>query len=90
MFTKSLIVAVTMATILSAGVSDKTVVKRTHIDTNVNAQDINVKGKLNLGSVKIGEGTNIEDSDIRSNSNVGRVDVGQGGQADIGSVDIGH
>ena len=91
MFKKSLLVllALGVCTILSAGVNDKTVVKNSTLETNVQAQNIDVKGKLNLGSVKVGKGSTIENSQIRSNTNVGNVKVDKGGEASVGGVEIG-
>ena len=86
----SFIVILGMSTVLSAGVNDKTVVKNSNIKTEVKSGNVDVKGKLNMGSVKVGKGTQIESSNIESKTSTGNVNVGSGGSADIGGVDIGH
>ena len=79
-----------LSTALSAGVNDKTVVKNSNIKTEVKSGNVDVKGKLNMGSVKVGKGTEIESSNIESRTSTGNVNVGQGGEADIGGVSIGN
>ena len=86
----SFFVLVGLSTMVHAGVNDKTVVKNSNIKTEVNAGNVDVKGKLNLGSVKVGQGSEIENSNIESRTNTGNVNVGQGGEADIGGVSIGQ
>jgi hypothetical protein len=86
----SLVVMFGFSSVLSAGVNDKTVVKNSNIKTEVKSGNIDVKGKLNMGSVKVGKGTQIEGSNIESKVQTGNVNVGKGGDATIGGVDIGH
>ncbi|WP_455757483.1 hypothetical protein [Sulfurimonas sp.] len=86
----SLVVMLGLSTALSAGVNDKTVVKNSNIKTEVKSGNVDVKGKLNMGSVKVGKGTEIEGSNIESRTSTGNVNVGQGGEADIGGVSIGN
>jgi len=86
----SLVMMLGLSTALSAGVNDKTVVKNSSIKTEVKSGNVDVKGKLNMGSVKVGQGTQIEGSQIESKVSTGNVNVGSGGSADIGGVDIGH
>lgn len=86
----SLVVMLGLSTALSAGVNDKTVVKNSSIKTEVKSGNVDVKGKLNMGSVKVGKGTEIEGSNIESRTQTGNVNVGQGGEADIGGVSIGN
>ena len=86
----SLITMLGLSTVLSAGVNDKTAVKNSNIKTEVRSGNVDVKGKLKLGSVKVGKGTEIEGSNIESRTETGNINVGQGGEADIGGVDIGH
>ena len=86
----SLVVFFGLSSVLNAGINDKTVVKNSNLKTEVKSGNVDVKGKLNMGSVKVGKGSQIEGSNIESRTTTGNVNVGQGGQADIGGVDIGH
>ena len=86
----SFVVMFGFSTALSAGVSDKTVVKNSNIKTEVKSGNVDVKGKLDLGSVKVGKGTEIEGSNIESRTSTGNVNVGQGGEANVGGVSIGN
>jgi len=86
----SLLVLFGFGSVLNASVNDKTVVKNSTLKTDVKSGNVDVKGKLNMGHVKVAKGTQIEGSSVESKVQTGNVKVGKGGKANIGGVDIGH
>jgi len=84
------LVVIGLFSTLNAGVNDKTVVKNSTIKTDVKSGNVDVKGKLNMGNVKVANGTEIEGSTIESKTSTGNVNVGQGGEANIGGVNLGN
>ena len=66
----------------------KTTLKNVNISTKVKSGNIDSKGSLNVGHVKIAKGSTLKDTNINSNVKTKNISVSKGASADIGSVNI--
>ena len=63
---------------------------KTHISTDIKTSNIQTKGSLDIGHMKVADGSNVKDSTINSKVKTKNIKVSKDGNTTLGSVTIGH